>query len=96
MVPSMAAYISDSAVESATNFCNLANQLIDPPLRKIISLDVLRFVLASLPNDASVQGHSVDKKMAKPHEQLFFLNFKKMATFLRLSFLKKIRVWRIK
>ena len=38
--------------------------------------------------NTSLQGHSVDKKMAKPHEQLFFLKFKKMATFLRLSFLK--------
>ena len=37
----------------------------------------------------NLQGHSVDKKMAKPHEQLFFLKFRKMATFLRLSFLKK-------
>ena len=43
----------------------------------------------SIQNLSTLQGHSVDKKMAKPHEQLFFLNFKKMATFLRLSFLKK-------
>ena len=27
-----------------------------------------------------IQGDSVFKKMAQPHEQLFFLNYKKMET----------------
>ena len=48
-----------------------------------------REIEQSLELKRPVQGHSVDKKMAKPHEQLFFLKFRKMTTFLRLNFLKK-------